>query len=1080
MLRTLGGLSIDETDFSRPVPLLLLTYLSVEMKGNYCQRYKLSNLFWTDTVQKFDNALSLKAYGLYLLLEEAWKKSQNLEIQLPFSEISNELDYQASTLVEAKRILRGLHKELGNLGITTDASIHTDESSTEIMIRYCLTDEVIRHWNRGSTSEDMQKRNLRVALHKLAKCTEPSLIQKDKKRVRTLISSDVEALEKALNANAIRQAKQLYKGHFLDGIEGWLLETRYKPGQALLEWITHKRKDIGRKMQLGFLAGAIDAYNANDQRAAARLAHEALHVFPEQLLDKHDVTTVANLLRAGAHPRTEDDLARLQAELFDIPSISSSEAAATALAADPRFRPSSKLFLHVSEGIENLSSQPNSKLLTGRLPISRIKHFQGRGEELQWLNQTLSRKDVSVVQLVGRSGIGKTSLITKFVDAVDKNPPFKSPFSAISYTTFHRGQQYSLDSVVKLVSSTLPPDKASELAYLWKAQTSTEDKLEQLFTHFLNGRYLLLIWDSLEKALTEEGEFEPQHKDLRQFAEACLQHEHNLTLLLASQNKVAFQADILARALDQYGGELGLDKGLTKEESVALLTSLDHDGQLGLRGADETVLDVIYDMTSGQPRMLENIVGILRQSPTLTLNELTSNRVALERLIDDPTKAIYLGLSDSQRWVVEALAVYGTPVTENAISYMLASQGAAVPQILRDLVRNYVVVFDRTSKGEYALHEADQVYIYRHLSERRSEETLRHLHKTAALFYAENVKSKPWQEIDDVRSNLAAIHHLLQAKDFEAAFQELEAIDYDFLRIWGYADLLIQLYGQIVNHLPLGKTQGHCLNALGRAHNQLGNFENAIRYFHDALRVSSQIGDEHLSEKLLGNLGLAYYHLNIFDLAIMHFEEALKRVQTQGRKTQEQEYLGYKALCHLEQDELDEAVQLFQQARESCLAFQLERGAYIWQGALAKARFRQGCEGNGPEYLNEAEALARDALEYCHQTKFRTSEAANLDNLGKIYQVRGQNRAAVALWLTSHLIWADMHSHYQNETLAQLYALSKKTDIFVSVVDLSRDGDALLKKVTGIAYSTFADAPPNLVDTVRTWLSSYERSKAPD
>ena len=71
-LRALGGLRLEGINFTKPVPLLLLSYLVLN-KGPQ-QREKLANLFWPYKIP-VPKELSPLGKKLYFHLWEAWKSS---------------------------------------------------------------------------------------------------------------------------------------------------------------------------------------------------------------------------------------------------------------------------------------------------------------------------------------------------------------------------------------------------------------------------------------------------------------------------------------------------------------------------------------------------------------------------------------------------------------------------------------------------------------------------------------------------------------------------------------------------------------------------------------------------------------------------------------------------------------------------------------------------------------------------------------------------------------------------------------------------------------------------------------------
>jgi tetratricopeptide (TPR) repeat protein len=69
--------------------------------------------------------------------------------------------------------------------------------------------------------------------------------------------------------------------------------------------------------------------------------------------------------------------------------------------------------------------------------------------------------------------------------------------------------------------------------------------------------------------------------------------------------------------------------------------------------------------------------------------------------------------------------------------------------------------------------------------------------------------------------------------------------------------------------------EGADLGNLGLAYADLGQVDQAIEHYQQALVISREIGDRRGEGNHLGNLGLAYYSLGQVDQAIEHYRQAL-------------------------------------------------------------------------------------------------------------------------------------------------------------------------------------------------------------
>ena len=72
MLRTFGGLALEDADFKRSKPLLLLTYLSLEGKK---ERQFLAELFWPEAMHPL-TSLSVALSQLRKVSSELFKSDE--------------------------------------------------------------------------------------------------------------------------------------------------------------------------------------------------------------------------------------------------------------------------------------------------------------------------------------------------------------------------------------------------------------------------------------------------------------------------------------------------------------------------------------------------------------------------------------------------------------------------------------------------------------------------------------------------------------------------------------------------------------------------------------------------------------------------------------------------------------------------------------------------------------------------------------------------------------------------------------------------------------------------------------------
>jgi tetratricopeptide (TPR) repeat protein len=150
----------------------------------------------------------------------------------------------------------------------------------------------------------------------------------------------------------------------------------------------------------------------------------------------------------------------------------------------------------------------------------------------------------------------------------------------------------------------------------------------------------------------------------------------------------------------------------------------------------------------------------------------------------------YERMTDDQRRVLEALAVYNKPVPVAAISYLLEPFFADVdvPACLRALVLNYFVTYQR-ERDTYELHSLDREYAYSCIPE-EGDYTKRMLHRRAAEFCLSQLTGN---ERQDVEWQLQGWEHWFKAAEYEAAAKLVLVISRK-LREWGRYAQIVDLY----------------------------------------------------------------------------------------------------------------------------------------------------------------------------------------------------------------------------------------------------------------------------------------------
>ena len=623
-------------------------------------------------------------------------------------------------------------------------------------------------------------------------------------------------------------------------------------------------------------------------------------------------------------------------------------------------------------------------------PLDMTHSFKDRLREMRALCDHLADASVRLVSVVGRGGMGKTALVSRVLADLERRvePSEAWQVDGILYLSA-RSTGLGLERIYADVGRMLGEPVASALVACWAdGGKSLAAKVEYLVEAMQDGLYIILL-DNLEDVLAEDGGI--AEEGLCLFVERCLTQPSGARLIVTTREDVR-----LAAAALRGVRRIPLREGLPEGDAVALLRDLDPQGRLGLRDAPEDDLRRAAGLTRGIPRALEILAGILHRDPTASLPKLLADEATFgAEVVEQLVAEGYQRLEDSERRVMEALAVFDRPVDETAIAYLLHPwfPGLDVRACLRSLVGGYFVSASRVT-GEYSLHPLDRDYAYRQLSEeieQGEEYNRRNLELRTADFYMSIRKSEgEWQSIEDLAPQLAEFEHRVRAGDHDGACRVLEPIDYNYLFTWGHYTRLVELRERLLGRLADPGLRAANLGKLGLAYHFLGQFKRAIEFYKEALVIVREINDRTGEGRHLGNLGRAYRDLGQVGQAIALYEQALEIFRQMGDLWGEGVALSNLGFAYCDLGQVGQAILLYGQALEIFrqMSDRGREGATL--GNLGAAYLALGRVEQAIKLYEEALAIAREIGD-------RHNEVVWLNNLGGVYRDLGRVEWAIKL-----------------------------------------------------------------------------------
>jgi CHAT domain-containing protein/Tfp pilus assembly protein PilF len=149
------------------------------------------------------------------------------------------------------------------------------------------------------------------------------------------------------------------------------------------------------------------------------------------------------------------------------------------------------------------------------------------------------------------------------------------------------------------------------------------------------------------------------------------------------------------------------------------------------------------------------------------------------------------------------------------------------------------------------------------------------------------------------------------------------------------------------------------LQGLGVLHRRQGNYELALDYYQQSLRLAEEIGSKDSLSLTLNNLGMTYRLQGKPDLALAHYQRALALSEETGVKGRQGMILNNIGIIHRARGQYDQAIKAFEQSLKLRESIGEREGAAYVLYSLAFAHQKQGRFQEALAYAERAIALAR-------------------------------------------------------------------------------------------------------------------------